>query len=49
MDQVGSEKIIDEAGMKAYLSKGYGINYPVRHGQVENWVREARFNGPDVR
>lgn len=27
------------------LSPGYGIHYPVRHGQVENWVRSTGSNG----
>lgn len=24
--------------IKAYALAGYGIHYPIRHGQVENWV-----------
>jgi hypothetical protein len=34
MDQVGN--IREMAGFSDI--SGYGIHYPIRHGQVENWV-----------
>lgn len=34
---------IGDEALAAANGPGYGINYPIRHGQVENWDSMERF------
>ena len=36
VDQVGKE--YDNITEQSLTGVGYGIHYPIRHGQIENWV-----------
>lgn len=31
-------------GLTEVGNLGYGIHYPIRHGQVDNWVRRASWS-----
>lgn len=33
---------IGDEALSAAAGPGYGIHYPIRHGQIDNWVRELR-------
>jgi actin-related protein 3 len=35
---------IGDEALAASSGPGYGLHYPIRHGQIENWVR--RTMGP---
>lgn len=34
---------IGDEALSAASGPGYGINYPIRHGQIENWDQMERF------
>lgn len=34
---------IGDEALAAANGPGYGINYPIRHGQIENWDHMERF------
>ena len=34
---------IGDEALSAANGPGYGINYPIRHGQIENWDSMERF------
>jgi actin-related protein 3 len=34
---------IGDEALAAGAGPGYGVNYPIRHGQVENWDHMERF------
>lgn len=33
---------IGDEAISASNGPGYGLHYPIRHGQIENWVRRRR-------
>lgn len=38
---VGTHEVI--CGVNETVTIGYGLHYPIRHGQIENWVSTDRF------
>lgn len=34
---------IGDEALAASSGPGYGLHYPIRHGQIENWVRIKNF------
>jgi len=37
---------IGDEALAASSGPGYGLHYPIRHGQIENWVRKDMESSP---
>jgi hypothetical protein len=46
MEVVSAETETPQVLISTDMGLGYGINYPIRHGQIENWVSPRERSAP---